>query len=148
MAVRSYRIPVTRALAQAGFGDLPQPGIWALSAAATAGTELLARDLVTRLDISKQAVSQLVDALVTAGYVERHPYPDDRRGTLLRLTPRGRRAARVIDTAVGEVNAAMAGKVGPDHLVELRRVLETLYGDETAPRHRPDPPRPRDLRST
>ena len=66
---------------------------------------LSGRDLVTRMGISKQAVSQLIETLVTMGYVTRRPAPDDRRRTLLHLTARGRSAARIIDRTVAEMEA-------------------------------------------
>ena len=125
-AVRGYRGPVTGALEGAGFGDLPQQGIWALSALAESKPGLSGRDLVARMGISKQAVSQLVDILVAAGYVARRPSPEDRRRTLLHLTPRGRGAVRVIDGAVAQVEAAMAAKIGRDELLHLYRALEEL----------------------
>src|ERR1700735_4667123 len=92
-AVRRYASPVSEALAAGGFGDLPQRGFWAVSALAQAEPGLSGRDLVARMGISKQAVSQLIETLVTMGYVVRSPAPDDRRRTLLRLTTRGRSAA-------------------------------------------------------
>ncbi len=80
------------ALQRDGFGDLLQQGVWAISALAAPGLKISARDLVTRMDISKQAVSQLVDTLVAEGYVDRRPDTEDRRRTLLELTPRGQAA--------------------------------------------------------
>ncbi len=80
-SVRRYRPPVRAALIAAGLGDIPQAGIWAISALAVPGSS--ARDLVERMGITKQAVAQLVDTLVEQGYVERLPYAGDRRRTLL-----------------------------------------------------------------
>jgi DNA-binding MarR family transcriptional regulator len=78
------------------------------------------------MDISKQAVSQLVDTLVNAGYVERRPSPEDRRRTLLLLTARGRRAVRVIDEAVSQVEAKLMDEIGDDGLRRLYLALEEL----------------------
>ena len=94
-AVRRYAAPVAEALDGAGFGDLPQRGVWAVSALAQSKPGLSGRDLVNRMGISKQAVSQLVESLVAMGYVARRPAPDDRRRTLLQLTTR--RARRGAD---------------------------------------------------
>jgi DNA-binding MarR family transcriptional regulator len=82
------------------------------------------------MDITKQAVGQLVDTLVGLGYAERLPYPDDRRRTLLSLTGRGEQAIAVIDRAVAEVVAAMAARVGDEEVLRLARTLEAL-GDGT-----------------
>ena len=125
-AVRGFRGPVAGALEGAGYGDLPQQGIWAVGALAESKPGLSGRDLVARMGISKQAVSQLVDTLVDAGYVARRPSPEDRRRTLLHLTPRGRGVVRVIDEAVAGVEAGMAAKMGRDELLHLYRALEKL----------------------
>ena len=80
-----------------------------------------------RTDISKQAVSQLVETLrwAPASFCAR-PSPEDRRRTLLVLTPRGRRAAVVIDEAVAEVESAMAARIGIDRLGLVYGALRDL----------------------
>jgi DNA-binding MarR family transcriptional regulator len=108
----------------AGFGDIPQAGIWAISALAAPGSS--ARDLVERMEISKQAVAELVDTLVGQGYVERLPYPSDRRRTLLQLTASGSEALRVIDRAVRGVEQQMAERIGIERLGDLYALLAEL----------------------
>jgi DNA-binding MarR family transcriptional regulator len=125
-AVRRYAAPVAEALAGAGFADLPQRGVWAVSALAQSKPGLSGRDLVTRMGISKQAVSQLVEGLVSLGYVVRRPAPDDRRRTLLQLTARGRGAARVIDETVARIEDGMAETLGGERLLQLQRALVEL----------------------
>jgi DNA-binding MarR family transcriptional regulator len=117
---------VAEALDSAGFGDLPQRGVWAVSALAQSKPGLSGRDLVTRMGISKQAISQLVESLVTMGYVARRPAPDDRRRTLLQLTARGRGAARIIDETVARMEAGMANTLGRERLHQLHRALVEL----------------------
>jgi DNA-binding MarR family transcriptional regulator len=124
--VRRYASPVAAALADAGFADLPQRGVWAVSALAQSKPGLSGRDLVARMGISKQAISQLVESLVALGYVARRPAADDRRRTLLHLTARGRGAARVIDETVARIEAGMAETLGEDGLRELHRALAEL----------------------
>jgi DNA-binding MarR family transcriptional regulator len=124
--VRRYASPVSEALAAGGFGDLPQRGVWAVSALAQAEPGLSGRDLVTRLGISKQAISQLVETLVTLGYVDRRAAANDRRRTLLHLTARGADAARIIDVTVAEIEEAMANTIGRERLHELHGALAEL----------------------
>lgn len=139
-AVRRYASPVSEALAAQGFGDLPQRGVWAVSALAQEEPGLSGRDLVTRMGISKQAISQLVETLVTLGYVARRAAADDRRRTLLHLTTRGRGAARIIDATVAEMEETMANAIGAERLQELHRALADL--DEAALGSGPDPTPP------
>lgn len=97
-----------------------------MSALDQAKPGLSGRDLVARMGISKQAISQLIETLVIMGYVARRPAPDDRRRTLLQLTARGRGAARVIDRTVAQTEATMASTLGRDRLQELHRALVDL----------------------
>jgi DNA-binding MarR family transcriptional regulator len=89
------------------------------------------------MGISKQAISQLVETLVTLGYVARRPAADDRRRTLLHLTSRGRSAARIIDATVADVEETMANAIGRERLQELHRALVEL--DEATVGSGPDP---------
>lgn len=52
-----------------------------------AGTRL--RDLADRLGLAPSTISRQLPPLETAGYVTRHPDPDDGRASLLHLTPSG-----------------------------------------------------------
>ena len=51
------------------------------------------RELGAQLGVTGRAVTQLVDALETDGFVERQPHPSDRRVSLIALTTSGKRAA-------------------------------------------------------
>ncbi len=123
-ANQRYRAAVRERLSERGFAGLPQPGYWALTVIAAGGSE--ANRLVGELGVSKQAVSKLVDTLVTGGYVERQPNRTDRRRTDLVLSASGRRAAGVITDAVRETDDALARELGPERFAELVDVLRTL----------------------
>ena len=56
--------------------------------------------LASRTELTHQAVGELVNVLERRGYVERVPDPSDGRARLVRLTKKGRGAAR---TAVREI---------------------------------------------
>jgi DNA-binding MarR family transcriptional regulator len=53
-----------------------------------------------RLQVHPASVTNLVDRLERAGYVERAPHPSDRRTTLATITARGRRTARAATDAL------------------------------------------------
>ena len=84
------------------------------------------RRLVQGLEITKQAVGQLVDALVTRGYLTRTPDETDRRQLIVGLTPRGRAAAATQWVARREIDDALLILVGPSDLDCARRVLMAL----------------------
>lgn len=83
-----------------------------------------------RLMVHPTGMTKLVDKLEQQDLVRREPNPDDRRGTLVRLTPTGRRLAERATKAVGEVRF---GADLPDddleHLVDLLRRLRIHAGD-------------------
>ena len=54
--------------------------------------------LAAAMMLSSGGTTARLDRLEKAGHVERSPAPNDRRGVLVRLTPRGR---RIVDSAVG-----------------------------------------------
>ena len=86
------------------------------------GQQVLEADL----GVSKQAASQLIDALVVRGYVERRPDDEDRRRTIITLTPRGEAAAEASHAAVDRVDALLTAMVGAADLATARRVLGHL----------------------
>lgn len=124
---RFRRLTAAR-LAEAGFGDLPQPGYWAVMALDAGVHEH--RRLAAELGVSKQAVSKLVEGLVVRGFVERRPDPADRRRSRLLLTDRGRAAAAVIDAATGAAETVLARQVGADAFEQLGRTLGRLARGE------------------
>jgi DNA-binding MarR family transcriptional regulator len=82
--------------------------------------------LIRELRISKQAAGQLVDTLVTRGYLERAVDPQDRRKLTVTLSERGRAAAAVQAAAREKVDAALMAMVGADDIQRARRTLAAL----------------------
>jgi DNA-binding MarR family transcriptional regulator len=84
--------------------------------------ELNPKRLLETVLLTSGGMTKRLDQLAQAGLVKRSPDPRDRRGTLVRLTPRGK---RVVDRAI-EVHIA-----GEERLLELlsaaeRRTLDRL----------------------
>ncbi|HEX6762398.1 MAG TPA: MarR family transcriptional regulator [Gaiellaceae bacterium] len=124
-ARRTYGAAIRRALAVAGFGDMPRAGARVVGGIARSGGTPL-REVAVVQSVSKQAASQLVDTLVTRGYVVRVPDEDDRRRLSLTLTDRGAAAAAEIAGAVASVDAAFEDAVGAAEIARVRRALAAL----------------------
>jgi DNA-binding MarR family transcriptional regulator len=59
--------------------------------------QLTPTELYRQMMLTSGAMTNRIDRLEEGGYVERRPDPSDRRGTLVRLTPKGR---ALIDSAL------------------------------------------------
>lgn len=86
--------------------------------------------LATRAGMTAQSMGELVDDLVTKGYVERRPDPDDRRAKRIHLTDRGRVCVRASARAVTDVEKHLADLLGQQRYRLLRRTLEEVITAE------------------
>lgn len=73
--------------------------------------------------LSPSGMTNRLDRLEEAGYLTRSPDPDDRRVSLVSLTPKGRRLA---DQAVAAIAAAENEAFGTLSTAELERLDRTL----------------------
>ena len=132
-AGRTYAVATQGALAEAGFDDMPRDGSYVVSGIARTGAPL--GEIITALGVSKQAAGQLVDTLVIRGYLDRAVDPEDRRRLTVSLTARGQAAARAIRSAVDQVDAGVAARVGAEFVLHTRATLAALMevGEEAGP---------------
>ena len=82
--------------------------------------------LARRNQLTTQAISQLVDGLQAAGWVERRPDPDDARARLVAWTPEGLDRMAVAKPLVVGLQQELTEAVGSDALAHVRRALATL----------------------
>jgi DNA-binding MarR family transcriptional regulator len=123
-ARRTYTTAIRAALAEAGCDDVPRNGAYVLASIEHAGAQL--SRIIRDLAVSKQAAGQLIDTLVSRGYLDRSVDLQDRRRLNITLTDRGHAAADVITTAVREVDAQLRDRIGADRLRDARAVLAEL----------------------
>jgi DNA-binding MarR family transcriptional regulator len=123
-ARKAYGTAIRQAFADAAFDDMPRNGAFVLARVYGEDAHLA---LMTReLGISKQAVSQLIDVMVTRGYLERSPDAEDRRRMVLHLTPRGAAAATVAWEAAASVDEELLTRLSADGVAALRSGLIAL----------------------
>ena len=94
---------------------------------------LAARDQpksVTELmGMTKQAASKLVDAMVSAGYIQRGTDPQDGRQRPVTLTGRGEELLSAVEQVYAELEDGWAKLIGPSHLDRMRRDLMRILSD-------------------
>ena len=122
----AYGSAMRRALEDAGYNDLPKNGLYVIGGLALGAGDIPLAALIRDLRISKQAAGQLVDALVSRGYLSRAVDEQDRRRLVVTLTERGRTAAATQTAARERVDAALLAKVGPQIIEHTRVALAAL----------------------
>jgi DNA-binding MarR family transcriptional regulator len=124
LARGAYAQAIRAELLQIGVDDLPRNGAFILAGIGAASGPRA--DLPREFGITKQAVSQLTDTLVSRGYLERGAEPGDRRRVALALTGRGREIVEAVVRAVDAVDGQLGERVPDGHVEALRAGLIAL----------------------
>lgn len=122
----AYGSAMRRALEGAGYDDIPKNGLYVIGGLSLGAGAVPLAALIRDLRISKQAAGQLVDTLVSRGYLARTVDERDRRRLVVTLTERGRAAAATQKAAREKVDAELLAKVGPECLAHTRMALAAL----------------------
>jgi DNA-binding MarR family transcriptional regulator len=122
----TYGVAMRRALAEAGYDDIPRNGLYVIGGMALNREDIPLSQLIKDLRISKQAAGQLVDTLVMRGYLTRQVDDNDRRKLTVTLTERGRAAATTQAAVRQRIDAELIATVGEDDVRRMRRTLAAL----------------------
>lgn len=125
-ARNTYGVAMRKALAGAGFEDIPRNGLYVIGGLAHGAADAPLGQLVRELRVSKQNAGQLVDALVMRGYLDRQVDPLDRRRLNVTLTERGQAAAEAQAAAGRRIDAELVARLGEADVETLRRGLAVL----------------------
>jgi DNA-binding MarR family transcriptional regulator len=98
--------------------------LWALQESGP----VVMRALSERLAISPRTVTGLVDALEADGWVTRSPHPQDRRATIIAITPTAEAALAALRAGYEGLAHDLLGDVRPADLAVCRSVLTTIQG--------------------
>jgi DNA-binding MarR family transcriptional regulator len=95
------------------------------------GRAIRMSELATRLRLSPSGITRRIDGLVKSGLVERHPCPNDRRGSNAVLTALGLETLRTAaPTHVRGVRAHFVDRLTDAQLAELTAALAAIEVDE------------------
>ena len=120
----AYARSIRAQLHAIGIDDLPRNGAFILAGIDPRGGPR--GDLPSDLGVTKQAVSQLIDTLVSRDYLTRSPDPDDRRRITLELTERGQQVVDAVLRGVEAVDIQLQERVSPEQIEAMRSVLVSL----------------------
>jgi DNA-binding MarR family transcriptional regulator len=107
-----------------GIDDLPRNGAFILAGIDTSGGPR--QDLPAELGVTKQAVSQVIDVLVSRGYLTRRSDPGDRRRVDLELTDRGQEVVAAVLRGIEAVDRRLSERVSPEQIEAMRSALIAL----------------------
>ena len=93
------------------------------------GHALRLSELAAQLGIVPRSATSVVDDLEAAGLVERQPDPNDRRATLVDLTPDGRQILNTLREKRRDVAAAQLSRLTPAEQQTLTKLLQRLAED-------------------
>jgi DNA-binding MarR family transcriptional regulator len=85
--------------------------------------ELTPGVLLRRTLVSSGAMTNRLDRLEEAGFVQRHPDPEDRRGVLVRLTPSGKRR---VDACLSDLVSRERQLLSPLEEADQRALADLL----------------------
>jgi DNA-binding MarR family transcriptional regulator len=84
-------------------------------------------DIAQTLSITTGGVSKIVDSIESAGHVKRRPNPDDRRSSIIELTPAGRRLlAKATTTFETELDSRLGSALSDRALRQFTLALTAL----------------------
>lgn len=93
--------------------------------------QLTMKDLATVIRRDKSTVTTLVTKLENLGYVERHTCPDDNRGSLVRLTRKGRELRETFEAiSNGLIETGLKGlsSAEKEQLAEtLQKIIDNFF---------------------
>jgi MarR family transcriptional regulator, organic hydroperoxide resistance regulator len=86
-------------------------------------------DITNELGITTGGASKLIDRIEEDGYCRRRPNPDDRRSSLLELTPAGKKVLRAAGSAFDDELERRLGALSPRAVEQLLSTLTNLRAD-------------------
>lgn len=80
-----------------------------------------------RLDISKSAVSQMLNALEDRGLARRFATRDDRRVSYVELTQEGQEILKKVFSRMNQMGSEILSEMGEEDIQTMIRLLEKMY---------------------
>jgi DNA-binding MarR family transcriptional regulator len=89
-------------------------------------------DIAEALSITTGGVSKIVDSIESAGHAKRRPNPDDRRSSIIELTPAGKRLlAKASTTFEAELESRLGSQLSDRALRQFMLTLNALRAAAT-----------------
>ena len=106
--------------------DIPQAAATALAVIDGAGAPLTPSQVADRILIPSATVTATLDLLERRGWIRRAPNPDDRRSTLVEITPDGRAVADQVLPGIRTLEKSVLSALTPEERVQLLDLLAKI----------------------
>jgi Transcriptional regulators len=107
--------------------DLRMNELWALSkidhTADGCGAGICNTDIQEELQVTKSAVSQMLDSLVEKGYVERKLDSNDRRRMCVTITPSGKEILKRFNVRANRIAEDVSARMGEEKVQQMFDLL-------------------------
>lgn len=124
LAYQAFTDELRTDLETRGFPDLGSAYGYVFRALAVETLHL--HQLAARLGMTAQGAAKIVNEMVSRGYVERKPDPQDGRAKELRLAPRGRAALAAARRFHATYERRLRSRLGESTVAEARQMLEAM----------------------
>ncbi len=88
---------------------------------------ITASELAKKRRVSPQAASTLVQNLVERGWIMRVPDPNDRRQSILQITPEGEAYSEIINAEIVNYLAGYLNELTPEQIAAAQAFLPAIY---------------------
>lgn len=85
-------------------------------------------DIAQKMGVTRQAVHQTINELVSAGFLKLENDPTDKRAKVVGFTPQGLKLAYDALKSLREVEAELAVRLGDEDVTRLREILLKEWG--------------------
>jgi DNA-binding MarR family transcriptional regulator len=122
--LNEFRTDLAEPRSRAGYGDIREPHLQVFGNIRMGGIRLT--ELAGRAQLSLAATSELVNDLVSLGYLIRRPDPSDGRAKLIDFTDRGRSLMAAAGERVVDIEQRWAQAVGRHNFDSMCQTMQTL----------------------
>ena len=105
--------------------DLTLPQILLLSSISSEGTDM--SSLSKQMGVDNSTMTRLIGVLIRNDWVEKYKGENDRRVVFVKITSKGEKIRREIDTKINEFGIEIINAIPPEDRSDIKEMLTSLH---------------------